>query len=169
MALPFSRRFSIADPVAVRSICLSQDETGELERALAAASLPSSDLREPGRTFFRFEDGDGLIGFGGWEGCGSDRLLRSLVIAPERRSQGLGAILLEMIEQEARDAGATSLHLLTTTASPFFRAHGYEEAARDDAPASIRASEEFSALCPASATYMVKPLVADEVVVTPAH
>jgi len=58
----------------------------------------------------------------------------------------------------ARQAGAARLHLLTTTAAAFFRSAGYQDADRGDAPPSIRASREFSSLCPASASYMVKDL-----------
>lgn len=144
--------------MAISAICLSDDELGELTRMLRASGLPADDVREPGRTFFRLEDQVGLIGFGGWEGRGSERLLRSLVIASWRQRQGLGRLALAMIEEWACDAGAASLHLLTTTAASFFRANGYKDAERNTAPHSIRATNEFNFLCPASASYMVKEL-----------
>ena len=49
------------------------------------------------------------------------------------------------------------LHLPTTTAAPFFRALGYADADRAEAP-SAATSREFTSLCPASATYLVKEL-----------
>lgn len=124
---------------------------------LAAAGLPVADLEEPGRAFYRF-DGDALVGFGGIEGEGPDRLLRSLVVLPDRRGIGVGRTMLDGLEGVAHASGAQRLHLLTTTAAPFFRKRGYADAARDAAPAAIAASAEFSRLCPASAAYLVKRL-----------
>ena len=50
-----------------------------LAQLLDAANLPSADLADPGRLFFRIEAGS-LVGFGGLEGAGADRLLRSIVV-----------------------------------------------------------------------------------------
>ena len=50
------------------------------------------------------------------------------------------------------------LHLLTNTAASFFRAHSYDAAPRASAPVAIAASQEFAALCPASADYLVRLL-----------
>lgn len=51
------------------------------------------------------------------------------------------------------------LHLLTTTAAPFFHVLDYAITDRASTPASIAASAEFTTLCPANATYMTKGLV----------
>lgn len=59
----------------------------ELRAALDAAALPSDDLAEHGRTFFRFDDEGEMIGFGGIESCGDDVLLRSIVMLPEARGK----------------------------------------------------------------------------------
>ena len=127
----------------------------EMEAALAAAGLPAGDLREPGRLFLRFED-DGLAGFGGIEGDGPDRLLRSLVVVVDRRGAGLGSSILAEVEHRVATLGTVRLHLLTTTAAPFFRRHGYRPADRASAPPAISGTAEFSSLCPASAAYLVK-------------
>lgn len=130
---------------------------GGLAALLTAAGLPVSDLAEPGRVFFQFDDG-ALAGFGGIEGDGPDRLLRSLVVPADRRGQGLGSAMLAALETRARGLDVARLHLLTTTAAQFFAANGYAAADRARAPASIAASREFTALCPASAAYLVKAL-----------
>ena len=144
----------------LRAACLSQDELDELSRALAQAGLPFEDLREPGRAFFAFEDDRGLIGYGGWEGRGPDRLLRSFLISPARRGRGCGRLALAELEEQARQSGTRRLHLLTTAAASFFGANGYCMAERSAAPDSVRATREFSTLCPATACYMVKLLAA---------
>ena len=113
----------------------------DLARALAAEGLPVDDIEDDGRAFFAFHHAGQCIGFGGIEGDGRDRILRSVII--------LGA---------ARRQGAARLHLLTTTAADFFRKLGYRDHDREDAPETVASSREFAALCPASADYLVKPL-----------
>ena len=140
----------------LRATCLDPAALSELAAALATAKLPIADLGEPGRAFFRVEDGDGLVGFGGLEGEGLDRLLRSLLIVADRRGTGLGRAMLDVLEARARGLGVARLHLLTNTAARFFAANGYAAADRAMAPATIAASREFTALCPASAAYLVK-------------
>lgn len=129
----------------------------DLAAMLVDAGLPTSDLADAGRVFFRFDD-DRLAGYGGLEGDGADRLLRSLVVAPDRRREGVGRVMVAVLEQEAAVLGVGRLHLLTTTAAEFFKGNGYATANRVAAPASITASHEFTALCPASAAYLIKTL-----------
>ena len=136
---------------------LESSELAGLAQALNTAGLPNSDLVDPDRMFFRF-DADSLIGYGGLEGQGTDRLLRSIVILGDHRGYGLGQALVATLEQQARDLGICRLHLLTTTAAPFFRALGYIDAVRDAAPPAVAASREFISLCPASASYLAKAL-----------
>lgn len=129
----------------------------ELASALEGAALPTADISGPDRIFFRFET-DSPIGFGGIEGDGPDRLLRSLVVLDHHRGAGHGRAIVRLIEQQAAARGVARLHLLTLSAAPFFAAQGYAETPRSAAPASIAASAEFTALCPASATYFTKIL-----------
>lgn len=136
---------------------IHDSELGEMAAALSEAGLLVDDIAEPARAFFRLVDG-GTVGFGGLEVDGPDRLLRSLVILPSARGTGRGRTLLLLLEQAAREAGTHRLHLLTQTAAPFFRAHGYADADRDHAPPAIASTAEFATLCPASAVYLVKDL-----------
>lgn len=136
---------------------LDPDALSGLATLLAEAGLPTTDLAEGGRSFFRFDD-VGLVGYGGLEGDGADRLLRSLVVVPDRRREGIGCVMLAALEQQAVLLGVERLHLLTTTAADFFKANGYAVADRLTAPVSIAASREFTSLCPASAAYLAKTL-----------
>jgi N-acetylglutamate synthase-like GNAT family acetyltransferase len=126
---------------------------------LEMSNLPTDDLAGPDRLFFRLSDDDGLIGYIGLEGSGPDRLLRSLVVMNGRRGQGYGRQLVERLEVLARHGDIERLHLLTTTAAPFFPVLDYAITDRASTPASIAASAEFTTLCPANATYMTKGLV----------
>jgi amino-acid N-acetyltransferase len=124
---------------------------------LRSAHLPTSDLTAAHMKQFFYSGSDaqpdGMIGL---ELCGTQVLLRSLVVAPALRSTGLGSALLRHAESHVRDLGMRSIYLLTTTAEPFFRRRGYELADRAEAPAAIRATREFADICPASSAFMVK-------------
>lgn len=122
------------------------DDTG-LRDALILAGLPTDDLTEPGRTFFRFDRYGDAIGFGGFELYGPDALLRSVVVAPEQRGMGLGADVSERLIALARDGGAQRVYLLTTSAAGFFTRLGFTELDRSDAPASILSTRQATTIC----------------------
>ncbi|WP_157215304.1 arsenic resistance N-acetyltransferase ArsN2 [Flavisphingomonas formosensis] len=126
--------------------------------ALDAARLPTDDLMEADRQFFELSDEAGPIGFIGLEGTGADRLLRSLVVLPSRKCQRYGGLLVAHVETFARQEGVERLHLLTQTVPDFFRLRGYRPAERGSAPSAIKATAQFSAVCPASASYLVKDI-----------
>lgn len=130
--------------------------TPDLIAALEAADLPTDDLHEPGRRFYRFEDGGGPIGYGGLEQIGPDVLIRSIVVIDARRGSGHGSAILSWLEARAAEQQACGLYLLTTAATAFFERHGYVVLPRLAAPAAIAASVQFSTLCPASAAFMFK-------------
>lgn len=126
---------------------------------LESAGLPSADLTDAHMEHF-FYCGSvtrpgGIVGI---ELGGEAALLRSLVVAKENRATGMGAALTERAEQYARELGARSLYLLTTTAEDFFARRGYVSAERESAPASIKNTRELAGLCPASSAFMVKHL-----------
>ena len=110
------------------------------------------------RHFLVARDGDRVVGIVGLEPRGDAALLRSLAVAPERRNEGLGARLVDAIEQHARDEDLHTLYLLTTTAADYFRDRGYERIDRDALPEPIQQTQEAARLCPSSATCMRKPL-----------
>jgi amino-acid N-acetyltransferase len=128
-------------------------------RLLQQAQLPTEDLTAAHcETFFFTGPAAMPTGLVGLEVFGDVALLRSLVVAPERRGSGEGTSLLNHAEREARARGVRALYLLTTTAEPFFSKHGYVRAPRDTAPSAIRATREFAGICPASSAFMVREL-----------
>ncbi|WP_296172692.1 arsenic resistance N-acetyltransferase ArsN2 [uncultured Brevundimonas sp.] len=136
------------------------EPTSDLIASLEAAGLPTDDLHEPGRRFYRFEDDGGLIGYGGLEQIGPDALIRSIVVIDDHRGAGHGSMMLSWLEARAAEQQASGLYLLTTSATAFFQRHGYTALPRSAAPPAIAASRQFSALCPASAAFMFKELCA---------
>ena len=125
---------------------------------IAASGLPTADLSTSSPYLWIARTGQVVSGTVGLEVHGDAGLLRSLAVAPASRGRGLGTLLVDRVEQEARGLGLAELVLLTETADDFFSALGYRVVARESVPEAIRRSAEFRALCPASATCMRKAL-----------
>jgi amino-acid N-acetyltransferase len=105
---------------------------------LQAQGLPFSDITDGHLEHFFFIGSDGSpTGLVGLELYGTDALLRSLVVAKNARSKGLGSTLIDHAEQYATSKRVRSIYLLTTTAEAFFRRLGYERIERSHAPPSI--------------------------------
>jgi amino-acid N-acetyltransferase len=120
--------------------------------------LPTDDL-DPERdalSVYVCIRGDERIGAGGVETYGTAGLLRSVVVEEEARGEGVGRALCEGLAERAAAAGVRRLYLLTTTARDFFPTLGYEEVDREDVPAPIRETRQFSELCPSSAACLCK-------------
>src|SRR5688572_30928265 len=83
-------------------------------------------------------------------------LLRSVAVAPEFRSQGVGAHLVDQALAMAERAGVATVFLLTNTAATFFPRFGFERIPRDQVPQSVQQSVEFVSTCCASAVVMRK-------------
>ena len=121
------------------------------------AGLPIEDLTIEHLALVA-EQGDVVCGLVGLEQFKQLGLLRSLVIAAEYRSGGLGRLLVEALEQLAADSNIGELWLLTIDADGWFARLGYTEQARELAPAAIQQTDEFSSLCPGDAVLMKKSL-----------
>ena len=131
---------------------VSGDDAG-LKAALMAAGLPTDDILDEGRLFFKAVAEHGAtLGYSGLEACGDAYLLRSLAVLPNHRDKGLGRILTQLTLREVADG--VDIYLATTTASGFFEALGFDVVERSAVPASILSTRQLSGLCPASATVM---------------
>ena len=124
---------------------------------LAAAGLPTEDVTIGHLALVAEQEGVvcGLIGLEQFENVG---LLRSLVIARECRSVGLGRLLVDGLERLAMTQDVSELWLLTIDADAWFAKLGYTAQSRELAPAVIQQTEEFSSLCPGEAALMKKSL-----------
>ena len=127
-------------------------------RLLTEAGLPTDDLPDGLEHFLACGDPDSPDGVVGLEIFGRDALLRSLVVREDARGSGIGLNLVAAAESRAADHRVSRVYLLTETAEAFFAALGYTMADRPTAPAAVRASRQFSELCPASAAFMIKML-----------
>lgn len=135
----------------------------DIQDLLRAVDLPAEDLTPTHLAHFLVgRDGCRLVGVVGMEPTGDGALLRSLAVRPAHQGKGVGTRLLEAMETQARHGDVEALYLLTTSAAPFFRRHGYATTERDALPSAIQQTEEATRLCPASATCMRKSLGATE-------
>lgn len=126
---------------------------------LSAAGLPIDDLRPEAVAGFRVvTDGARVVGAVAVEEHGEHGLLRSLVVDPDWRGRGVGRALIAAAEAGAASARLDSLTLLTRTAGPLFRALGYLDIPRTEAPAHLHASAEFTHLCPGDSECLTKKL-----------
>jgi amino-acid N-acetyltransferase len=131
-----------------------------LTAALHAAGLPTADLGRRGQKFWRFSEGDGVLGYAGLEIRGGDALLRSVVVMDAVRGQGHGLRFVDAMARHAARNDLGRLWLLTLDAAEFFRRAGFTRVERSDVPAGIAALEEFTSLCPVSAVCMKRDLTA---------
>jgi N-acetylglutamate synthase-like GNAT family acetyltransferase len=121
--------------------------------ALTEAGLPTDDLTSEPFAYLCVDD----VAWGG-VGVGPDALLRSIVVKTEARGRGYGGVVAEALVHYARDSGVQRLWILTTNAAPFFERLGWRIADRATATLAIAQSRQFSGLCPASASLMVRAL-----------
>ena len=132
------------------------DDLTAIERLLAASTLPLDGVRESLADFVVAEHGDGIVGVAGLESCCDDALLRSVAVAPGWRSRGLGRALVTRVISDAEARGIRALYLLTNTAERYFPSFGFHRVSRDEVPASVRETAEFSHACPDSAAVMCR-------------
>ncbi len=137
---------------------LIDSDAPEFVAALEAANLPTDDLDDAGRTFFAFEEAGRPVGFGGFELCGENALLRSVVVLPEARGKGYGSAVTEAVLMRAHHAGARTAYLLTITAESFFEHQGFARLERGDAPSSILATKQATTIC-TTATLLSRPIL----------
>jgi len=127
-----------------------------VERLVTQSGLPLDGLRDAFPTFVVAQAGDDIVGVAGLEVCCNNALLRSVAVADEWRSHGVGRALVTRVIDDAEARGISALYLLTTTADQYFPKFGFQPVGRDQVPADVRATDEFTSACPASAVVMCR-------------
>jgi amino-acid N-acetyltransferase len=145
----------VTDPHLIRGRPLRSTAVALLQ----AQGLPVSDITDEHLEHFFFIGSDGSpTGLVGVEMYGTEALLRSLVVAENARTRGVGSALVQHAEEYAASHRVGAIYLLTTTAQRFFERLGYQRIDRSRAPPSIERTREFASLCPASSAFMTKQL-----------
>ena len=127
---------------------------------LTKNKLPASDISDiPVDFIIAADENNKVIGSIAVERFATEGLLRSFAVDESYRNQKIGNHLFDRLITYCLQSGISNLHLLTTTAKNYFAARGFAVLQREEAPASIQATTEFSFLCPSSSTYMKKTLI----------
>ena len=127
-----------------------------IEMLLTTSDLPLAGVAENLPGFVVAESDGAIVGTAALEVCCDNALLRSVAVAPEWRSRGLGRALVTRVIADAEARGLRALYLLTTTAERYFPSFGFHQIARDEAPEDVQATEEFRSACRASAVVMCR-------------
>jgi amino-acid N-acetyltransferase len=135
----------------------SQNSFSAAIELLKKNNLPTEDIN-PGTQLFVVEEGDEIIATVAVEYDYNDALLRSLSVSESKRSGGMGAELVDFIENYVRQQGVRTIYILTTTAAGFFSKRGYTLIERSNVPQFIKDTKEYSVICVSSSTLMKKQL-----------
>jgi UDP-N-acetylmuramate: L-alanyl-gamma-D-glutamyl-meso-diaminopimelate ligase len=105
------------------------------------------------------DDAAPLVGCVAIEMVGDVALLRMLAVAPERRGEGLGYVLVEGATDRARSQGVRHLYLVTDGAQGYFGEKlGFQAIDRKEIVAPIQATAEYALARSKNATWMRKEL-----------
>ncbi|HYO76049.1 MAG TPA: arsenic resistance N-acetyltransferase ArsN2 [Thermoanaerobaculia bacterium] len=132
----------------------SAEDLDAVKALLVASGLPTAGVDEHLKTFLVARDGDTLVGCGGAEAYQFAALIRSVAVAPEYRSSGLGRRLVRQLLDRLASRGLREFYLLTTTAEAYFKKRGFKVIDRDEVHPQLLSSREFQDACPASAVCM---------------
>jgi amino-acid N-acetyltransferase len=134
---------------------ISDTESFEAFRSLLKKSgLPADDLNFQRDLLVGYYEGDALVGTGGLEIHGQYALLRSLSVKMGIRGKSVGSAITEFLLTEARKHKLKAIYLLTETARGFFEKKGFTNISREEVPAEVRSSSEFTEVCPQTAVAM---------------
>lgn len=134
-------------------------DAGDILELLKRASLPTDGVLLHLPTLLIARRIGRIVGTVALEIYPEGGLLRSVAVDASLRGHGLGHRLTEAAIREAEARRLPALYLLTTTAEDFFPRFGFVRVTRDEVPASVRQSVEFTAACPDSAVVMRRDCV----------
>jgi amino-acid N-acetyltransferase len=129
-----------------------------IETLLSTAGLPLDGAAVAFEAGVVGRDRDRLVAAAAVERYDSFGLLRSVVVAADRRGTHLGRTIVAAAEALARELGVNELFLLTETAVDWFPRLGYVPVARDQVPDVVRGSVEFTTACSVTAVAMRRSL-----------
>ncbi|RAV99516.1 arsenic resistance N-acetyltransferase ArsN2 [Pseudochryseolinea flava] len=121
---------------------------------LRASNLPADDLNYKKDLLLGYYESNVLVGTGALEVYGDYALLRSLSVKLGIRGRNVGTTIAEYLIDEARERKLKGIYLLTETARGFFAKRGFADVTRAEVPEALKASSEFSHVCPTTAAVM---------------
>lgn len=125
---------------------------------LQQGQLLTDDLPADLSGFLIAREQANYVGVAGLEQFGPVALLRSVVVDPRYQGRHIAAHLVDHLLETAQSAGLKEVYLITTTADHYFERHGFQAINRQEVPAAIQQTQQFSDLCPSTAIVMKRTL-----------
>jgi len=125
-----------------------------IKALLAATGLPTAGVDDHWKTFIVARDGGEMVACGGAEAYQFAALIRSIAVAPDHRSHGLGRRIVRQLLDRLASRGLREFYLLTTDAEAYFQKRGFKTIDRDEVHPQLLSSREFQDACPSTATCM---------------
>jgi amino-acid N-acetyltransferase len=138
-------------------ITIRPASAGDLEgiRALLEEnSLPTAGIEDHWKTFLVALDGERMVGCGGAEAYQFAALIRSVAVAPDHRSQGIGRRIVRQLLDRLASRGLREFYLLTIDAEGYFKKRGFKTIDRDEVHPQLLGSHELQGACPDTAVCM---------------
>ncbi len=133
----------------------SAKDLPQMLNLLTGSALPTEGVADNLGNFVVMKTGEGtVVGLAGIEVYGHQVLFRSLCVAPEYRSLGIGARLTAALFRMAVARRCTEAYLLTTTAEKYAEKRGFHRVDRSDVKGPVTSSAEFESACPVTAVVM---------------
>jgi N-acetylglutamate synthase-like GNAT family acetyltransferase len=117
-----------------------------IERLLSAEWLPPLQIAEWLGTFWVLDRDGVVVGAAGLEVYGPAGVIRSVVVAPPERGEGLGDLLSRTAITEAHRRGVERLYLFTGDKAPFWARFGFKQCTLDDWEPPARESWQWQAI-----------------------
>jgi len=125
-----------------------------IKQLLTQNQLPLQGVDDHWKTFVVARDGGRIVGCGGSEAYQFAALIRSIAVADDYRSKGVGRRIVRQLIDRLASRGIREFYLLTTSADSYFKKRGFKTIDRDEVHPQLLASREFQDACPSSAVCM---------------
>jgi N-acetylglutamate synthase-like GNAT family acetyltransferase len=122
------------------------EDIPHIEKLLAAEWLPPLQIAEWLETFWVLDRDGAVVGAAGLEVYGPAGVIRSVVVAPSERGNGLGDLLSRTAIAEAHKRRVERLYLFTGDKAPFWTRFGFEQCTLDDWEPVARESWQWQAI-----------------------
>lgn len=138
---------------------LSKKDHPKLIELLNHFNLVTQDIDYNNQLFVSLRQNKCISAIGGLEFHMPYALVRSVAVHPEYQGNGYARIICEALSRQAMSRNVRDLYLLTETAQGFFSKAGFVAVERSVVPDIIKATVQFSTLCPDEAVVMRKQLI----------